>query len=163
VSTVVVEQRLRTRGLVGLLGAVAVIVGGVDVVVVASVAHESPVAVVVMSVAFVIVVCSVLGFAVVEVAVIEDGTKRSLVVRYGPGGVLRQTFPPAELEGAVAGDYSLLQMGGWGYRGSLRVLRRAALVTRRGEALDLSLSKGRRFIVTVDHPEDFVRALGFST
>jgi hypothetical protein len=33
-------------------------------------------------------------------------------------------------------------------------------VTRRGDALELKLAGDRRFIVTVDNPEDFVVALG---
>ena len=52
-----------------------------------------------------------------------------------------------------------MQTGGWGYRGSLRLFKRAALVTRRGEALELTLTRKRRFIVTVDDPAVFVAAL----
>jgi hypothetical protein len=52
-----------------------------------------------------------------------------------------------------------MQMGGWGYRGSLKLLRQAAVVTRGGDALDVRLTGKRRFIVTVDSPEDFIHAL----
>jgi hypothetical protein len=54
-------------------------------------------------------------------------------------------------------------MGGWGYRGSLKLFRRAALATRRGEALEIQLIGKRRFIVTVDNPEDYVAALNIQT
>jgi hypothetical protein len=40
--------------------------------------------------------------------------------------------------------------GGWGYRGSLRLFRRAAVVLRRGPGLQLRLTGGRSFVVTVD-------------
>jgi hypothetical protein len=72
---------------------------------------------------------------------------------------VRQAFEPAEIEGAYARNFSFAEMGGWGYRGSLRLMRRAALVTRRGNALELELSRRRRFIVTVDEPDEFVSAL----
>jgi hypothetical protein len=40
--------------------------------------------------------------------------------------------------------------GGWGYRGSLRLYRRAALNLRKGAGLRLELHDGRVFVVTVD-------------
>ena len=39
---------------------------------------------------------------------------------------------------------------GWGYRGSLRLFGRAAVVVRRGERLELSLMGEQSFVVTVD-------------
>lgn len=65
---------------------------------------------------------------------------------------LRLRFPMAEIESAAAIDLEPHRWGGWGYRGSLRYLRRAAWVVRRGPALELSLTGGRRFAVTVDDP-----------
>lgn len=50
--------------------------------------------------------------------------------------------------------------GGWGYRGSLRVLRRAAWVVRAGPGLRLDLRDGRRFVVTVDDAPTAAAALG---
>jgi hypothetical protein len=45
------------------------------------------------------------------------------------------------------------EWGGWGYRGSLRLLRRAAWVLRRGDGIVVDLRDGRRFAVTVDDAE----------
>ncbi|MHB8295612.1 MAG: hypothetical protein ACYDH5_13515, partial [Acidimicrobiales bacterium] len=39
---------------------------------------------------------------------------------------------------------------GWGYRGSLRLFGRAAVIVRKGEGLELSLIGGQSFVVTVD-------------
>lgn len=39
---------------------------------------------------------------------------------------------------------------GWGYRGSLRLFGRAAVIVRKGEGLELSLTGGQSFVVTVD-------------
>jgi len=86
----------------------------------------------------------------------------SLVLNYGPGGKIRQTIPSRDIISAKVGNYSFMQLGGYGYRGSLRLLRRAALATRSGAALDLNLVGGRRFQVTVDHPEKFIEALGIT-
>jgi len=96
----------------------------------------------------------------VDVRVVEDSRGRSLSILYGPGGLVRQRFASGEILTATCEQLSPLKSGGWGYRGSLRFFKRAALVTRRGEALVLSLDGGRTFSVTVDGPDDFVRALG---
>lgn len=42
------------------------------------------------------------------------------------------------------------QWGGWGYRGSLKLFGKAAVVLRAGEGLRLDLRNGRVFLVTVD-------------
>lgn len=113
--------------------------------------------VVVLAMAFVVFL-----FWKVIVRVVETPEGRALEILYGPGGFVRQTFGPEDLEEAYARDFSFAQMGGWGYRGSLRLLRQAALVTRRGEALELILRGKRRFIVTVSEPAEFVAALQLS-
>ena len=51
---------------------------------------------------------------------------------------------------ATAIDVRPSAWGGWGYRGSLRLNRRAAVVVRAGEGLRLDLRGGRVFLVTVD-------------
>jgi hypothetical protein len=38
----------------------------------------------------------------------------------------------------------------WGYRGSLRLVGRAAIIVRGGDALDLQLVGGKRLSITVD-------------
>lgn len=97
---------------------------------------------------------------VVRVCEAEDG--RCLEVLYGPGGLWRQVFRADEIVSAEVRDVSLMRMGGWGYRGSLRLMGWAALVTRPGNALALELTGGRRFMVTVDEPEAFASALSHS-
>lgn len=95
----------------------------------------------------------------VVVRVVETDEGRRLDVLYGPNGVVRQTFEAAEIMGATVVQAPLWRMGGLGYRGSLRLFKRAALITRRGEALAVDLTRGRRFIVTVDEPAAFAEAL----
>ena len=43
-----------------------------------------------------------------------------------------------------------MEHGGWGYRGSLRLTQRAAVVVRSGLALRLELQGGKRLSITVD-------------
>ena len=116
-------------------------------------------ALVVVAVAFVVQLTAIVLFLRVVVRVIQMESGRALLVAYGPGGHLRQVFEPSEIESAQVRELSFTQMGGFGYRGSLRLLRRAALSTRRGDALELHLTRGRKFFVTVDDPADFVSAL----
>ena len=97
----------------------------------------------------------------VEVCVVALADGRALQVRYG-FGLVKQTFRAPTIVSVNARTYSMMQMGGWGYRGSLRLLKYAAVVTRGGEALELQLVKGRRFVVSVDQPERFVEALATS-
>lgn len=49
--------------------------------------------------------------------------------------------------------------GGWGYRGSVRVLRRAAWLLRAGPGIKLTLTDGRVFVVTVDKADEGVAVL----
>lgn len=57
-----------------------------------------------------------------------------------------------EIETATVIDVDPMQWGGWGYRGSLKLAGTAAMVTRRGTGLRLSLTDDRQFAVTVDDP-----------
>jgi hypothetical protein len=157
---IVIEQRLRS-------GAVAAAVGGITFffVLVSTIFLETSsgsmpaVAIVIELVVLVALVFVIMIFLRVVVRVVQTGDGRALEVVYGPGGFVRQVFEPGEVEAAYARHLSFAQMGGWGYRGSLRLLRQAALVTRRGDALEVQLTHKRRFIVTVDEPADFVSAL----
>jgi hypothetical protein len=159
---IVIEQRLASIGVM-LTISVIMAVFLVLATMLASAGSTVPVG----GVAVIAVVVALLAFVLflfwrVIVRVVETPEGRALEVLYGPGGFVRQTFGPGELEEAYARDFSFAQMGGWGYRGSLRLLRRAALVTRRGEALELMLVGKRRFIVTVNEPAEFVTALQLS-
>lgn len=64
-----------------------------------------------------------------------------------------------EIEQVTAIDLRPAQWGGWGYRGSRAVLKRAAVVLRAGPAIEMELVGGRRFAVTVDDAEVGARAL----
>ncbi|MEZ5235452.1 MAG: hypothetical protein R2749_22530 [Acidimicrobiales bacterium] len=56
-------------------------------------------------------------------------------------------------------DVRPLHWGGWGYRGSLKLFRRAAVVLRGGEGLQVTLRDGRVFVVTVDDAAGAVAVL----
>ena len=160
-AEVIIEERLKTTGLSVILGIVLLLVVGIDVTLANTLnGGSAPIVaqVVLYGALLLLILIFLISFRVV-VRVVKTPTGRSLVVVYGVGGLVRQSFDADQITSASAREFSLLQMGGWGYRGSLKLMRRAALVTRRGEALELLLSGDRRFIVTVDKPEDFVAAL----
>ena len=56
-------------------------------------------------------------------------------------------------------DVKPSQWGGWGYRGSLKLMKRAAVVHRAGPGIRLDLNDGKVFVVTVDNPETPVALL----
>jgi hypothetical protein len=68
-------------------------------------------------------------------------------------------LPLTAIAAAGAVDVRPREWGGWGYRGSLRLSRRAAWVLRRGPGLRVDLCDGRTFVVTVDDPEEGAAAL----
>lgn len=85
--------------------------------------------------------------------------RRTVQVRSLPLGWPRVAIPIAAVEAVSAVDVRPLTAGGWGYRGSLRLFRRAAWVLRRGPGLELALAGGRRFTVTVDDADAGAAAL----
>lgn len=94
----------------------------------------------------------------VDVSVGEQGVRMR-------GGLLhwpRMHFPLEEVEAARAVEWEPLRGGlvsGWGYRGSLRLMGRAGWVLRKGPALELDLTRGRRFVVTVDAADEAAAVL----
>jgi hypothetical protein len=69
-------------------------------------------------------------------------------------------IPLAEIERLeFVPDLRPVRYGGWGYRGSLRLLRRAAVILRRGEGVIFALTGERRFIVTVDDAESLAQTV----
>jgi hypothetical protein len=157
---IVIEQRLRSGGVASAVGGITFLFILVSTIFFETSSSALPaVAVAIDVVVFAALVFVVLIFLRVIVRVVQMGDGRALEVVYGPGGFVRQVFEPQEVEAAYARHLSFAEMGGWGYRGSLRLLRQAALVTRRGDALEVQLTHKRRFIVTVDEPADFVSAL----
>jgi len=64
-----------------------------------------------------------------------------------------------EIRSAEVLDVVPSEWGGWGYRGSLKLMKQAALVHRAGPGIRLELDRGRVFVVTVDEPEPAVALL----
>lgn len=162
-TDVLVEQRLRTTGLAAVLALALALCLNVGVVMANTTdGHSLPALAVLIAVLILLTPLTLFLLALRIVVRVVDGLRGpSLVVAYGPGGFVRQVFGPQQIVSATEHDVSFAQSGGWGYRGSLRLLRRASLVTRRGDALQLDLVGGRRFIITVDAPESFAAALHF--
>ena len=79
--------------------------------------------------------------------------RRGLQVAYGPLHWPRTRIGTNRIESADVIDVHPTQWGGWGYRGSIKLMKRAAVVLRRGPGLHLRLRDGSEFAVTVNHPE----------
>lgn len=79
--------------------------------------------------------------------------RRGLTVGYGPFGWPSTTIDLDRIGHAEAIDVRPMEHGGWGYRGSVRLFGRAAVVLRAGEGLQLDLADGKRFVVTVNDAE----------
>jgi len=75
---------------------------------------------------------------------------RGLRIRYGVLPWPVTSVPLDDIRQAERIDLRPLEWGGWGYRGSRKAFRRAAVVLRGGDAIKLQLSDGREFAVTVD-------------
>jgi len=153
-SPIVIEERLRTGRLVALLLAVCV-----ATVIVPRRRRWFPASRPKTAFSAVVVAVVVVLASRIVARVVQTADGRRFEVVYGPGGMIRQSFDATDIEHAQATSLSSLRTGGWGYRGSLALLRRAAVVTRSGDALRLDLSRGRRFAITVDDPTSFAEAL----
>ena len=77
--------------------------------------------------------------------------RRGFTVDYGPLPWPRTHIELAEIRSAAVTDVVPLRHGGWGYRGSRLVMKRAAVVIRGGEGIHLQLANNRQFVVTVDN------------
>lgn len=88
------------------------------------------------------------GVAVLGVSAVAVATDDRFVhVRYGFWRWPHQRIPLARVAEASVREIRPMS---WGYRGSLRIFRRAAVIVRGGPALSLRLLDGRVFAVTVD-------------
>jgi hypothetical protein len=76
--------------------------------------------------------------------------ERGLSIAFGPWRLPRMRVSLDRIRSARAIDIDPMASGGWGYRGSLSVLGRAAVIVRRGEGLELTLDGDRVLIVSVD-------------
>jgi hypothetical protein len=91
----------------------------------------------------------VVEFTAVRVVVGGRGVR--VTARLGAPWV---TLPLERIKSAEAIDVHPMQWGGWGYRGSLRLMHRAAWIVRSGPGVRLDLHDGATFVVTVDNAEE---------
>jgi lysylphosphatidylglycerol synthetase-like protein (DUF2156 family) len=75
---------------------------------------------------------------------------QGLRIRYGVAPWPVTSVPLDDIRRAERIDLRPLEWGGWGYRGSRRAFRRAAVVLRGGDAIKLQLTDGSEFAVTVN-------------
>jgi hypothetical protein len=73
-----------------------------------------------------------------------------LTIFYGHLGLVRQRVQLSQIRHASTFELVPMAHRGWGYRGSLTLLRRAHVVVRRGAALRLDLEGDRQLSITVD-------------
>lgn len=85
--------------------------------------------------------------------------ERALTIHYGQLGWPRQRLPLERIVSAQTFELEPMEHGGWGYRGSLRLTNRAAVVVRSGLALRLELQGGKRLSITVDDAETAARLI----
>lgn len=108
--------------------------------------HTTPVATTVAVVGAVVTLALADAFSWVRVTVDHNGVD----IRCGHLGLLRRRVALRDVDHAEVFDLVPLAHGGWGYRGSLRLMKRAAIVVRGGSALRLALRDGKQLSVTVD-------------
>ena len=100
------------------------------------------------------------GIAITTFSRIRVTADRSgLTVRYGFLGWPRTSVPLHRIATARAIDVHPTEWGGWGYRGNLTLMNRAAVVLRAGPGLRLDLHDGKVFVVTIDDPDTPARLL----
>ena len=85
--------------------------------------------------------------------------ERGIAVRSGAFGWPRVRLPLDIVEEAEEVNVSAMGLGGWGYRGSLRLFKKAAWVLRKGEALQVQLRGGQRFTVSIDDADEAAAVL----
>ncbi|MEZ4323833.1 MAG: DUF1648 domain-containing protein [Polyangiales bacterium] len=95
-----------------------------------------------------------LGLLCVETATcLVTVDRRGLSMRWGTSGLWRHVIPLGDILRAGSIHVQPIVWGGWGYRGSLFIMKRAAMVMRGGPGVHLELTGGREFALTVNDPE----------
>ena len=108
--------------------------------------------------AVVAVVVSVVVVQFRRITVTVD--KTHLRTAFGSPGWVRVRIPLADIERLeYVPDLRPVRYGGWGYRGSLRLLKKAAVILRRGPGVIFALRGDRRYIVTVDDAETLAQTV----
>lgn len=106
---------------------------------------------------FPVVIIGVLMLSLATLRVKAD--RQGLHVRYGMLPWPRTNLEVGEMATASVIDVRPMEWGGWGYRGSLTLMKQAAVVHRAGPGIRLDLKNGKVFVVTVDNPETPVALL----
>lgn len=89
--------------------------------------------------------------ALASVHVRADHT--GLHLRYGYLPWPRTDIAIDRIAEATVVDVRPMQWGGWGYRGSLKLMDQAAVIHRAGPGLRVDLTDGKVFVVTIDDPD----------
>ncbi len=76
-----------------------------------------------------------------------------VVIRWGAWGLPTQRISLERIAAARVIEVRPTEWGGWGYRGSLRLFGKAAIVMRRGPGVRLDLRDGTVFAANVRDPE----------
>lgn len=98
-----------------------------------------------------------LALAFVNVLVSVD--RRGLTVGYGTLPWPKTRISLDEIATVTSLDITPMEHGGWGYRGSRRIMGKAAVIVRGGEGIHLGLNDGTEFVVTVDNAAQGAGAL----
>jgi hypothetical protein len=88
----------------------------------------------------------------VSLRVVAD--RHGVDIAFGPFGWPKRRIPLANIRRATTLDVVPMEHGGWGYRGSLKLFGRAAVVLRGGEGLQLDLADDKVLTITVDNAEE---------
>lgn len=138
----------------GLLGVAAFIV--LEGAVLQLVLYKHPVGAALLTAVHVLMVIALELQSRVEVHIGPKG----LSIRYGRLRLVRQSVPLERILAARATQLDpVADHGGWGYRGSLALSGKAAVVVRAGSALTLELQGGKRFVISVDGADTAARHL----
>jgi len=96
----------------------------------------------------------VAGFAALSLATIGvTAGPTGVRVKYGVLPWPATTIDIDDIASASVVDVRPKDWGGWGYRGTLKMMGKAAVVLQAGPGLRLDLNDGRTFVVTIDNPE----------
>jgi hypothetical protein len=79
--------------------------------------------------------------------------RHGIHMSYGAFGWPARRIPLADIRQASSVHVVPMQRGGWGYRGSLKLMGKASIVLRGGEGLQLNLVGDRVLTITVDDSE----------
>jgi hypothetical protein len=105
----------------------------------------------------VIVIAGVALLSLASIRVRADSA--GLHVNYGVLPWPTTTIAMDRIDQASIIDVRPMEWGGWGYRGTLKLMKQAAVVLRAGPGIRLDLTDGTIFVVTIDDPEEAVALL----